>query len=111
MTKENVLWTSLLGLACAGAMVVACGGGTPEAEAPQPAAEEESNAMPAATPEEEHEHGEGPEAIPHPLEGREACTSCHTLAGEPPKEGAENMPADHEGRADGMCSSCHKPAM
>jgi len=47
-----------------------------------------------------------PPAIPHPLEGRDACLACHeTGAG-----GAPLIPEDHEGRTNDMCRACHQPA-
>ena len=41
--------------------------------------------------------------IPHPVEGREACLTCH----ETGEEGAPETPDDHEGRADETCRQCH----
>jgi cytochrome b subunit of formate dehydrogenase len=43
----------------------------------------------------------GPPAIPHTLEGRAECGSCHGPGGLKP------MPADHEGRGDDTCAGCH----
>lgn len=46
--------------------------------------------------------------IPHPVEGRENCVSCHTVggagAGQP---GGLGMPANHEGRTNDSCRNCH----
>jgi hypothetical protein len=47
---------------------------------------------------------DGVPAIPHTLEGRSACLTCH---------GADKMkpvPADHAGRADATCTGCHHAA-
>lgn len=52
-----------------------------------------------------------PSAIPHPLDGRDRCTGCHTPGG--PGVGAPGgigTPADHQGRPDSACTGCHKPA-
>jgi hypothetical protein len=48
-----------------------------------------------------------PPAIPHPLEGRDACLACH----ETGVAGAPQVPEDHEGRTNNMCRACHQPAM
>ena len=51
----------------------------------------------------------GPPAVPHPVQGREQCTTCHTPGG--PSVGASGgtgMPANHQGRPDTACLSCHK---
>src|SRR3989304_3292037 len=46
--------------------------------------------------------------IPHTLEGRSACTGCHTVggagAGAP---GGVGLPANHQGRTDAVCAGCH----
>ena len=49
---------------------------------------------------------DGPEAIPHEVKGREACTSCHQVG-----TGEGKMPSDHTGRGDDACLGCHKAAM
>ena len=43
--------------------------------------------------------------IPHPLEGQTTCTMCHHE-----EAGDLAPPADHTGRTDDVCSTCHKPA-
>lgn len=43
--------------------------------------------------------------IPHTLEGRETCLTCHQEG----LGGAPAVPADHEGRTDAMCTGCHAP--
>ena len=45
-------------------------------------------------------------AIPHDMAGKEACSMCHSGA----MEGMPAAPASHEGRGDGTCGLCHKPA-
>src|SRR3990172_13017544 len=53
---------------------------------------------------------QGP-AIPHTLEGRSACTGCHTVGGPGVGvPGGAGMPADHQGRTDATCLGCHKPS-
>ncbi len=42
--------------------------------------------------------------IPHPLDGREACDTCHGPTGAKP------YPADHAGRVNESCQFCHLPA-
>ncbi len=45
-----------------------------------------------------------PPLVPHPLKGRSACSACHqTGVGVAPK-----IPADHSGRGNEVCLSCHK---
>lgn len=53
----------------------------------------------------------GPASIPHPVQGQEQCTLCHTVGG-PGTGGAggTGIPADHQGRADATCTACHQPA-
>jgi hypothetical protein len=46
-----------------------------------------------------------PPAIPHSLEGRDACLACH----ETGIAGAPQVPADHSGRTNDMCRGCHQP--
>lgn len=43
--------------------------------------------------------------IPHGLAGFSACTQCH----EEGEGGIPRFPDDHKGRADDLCSACHKP--
>jgi hypothetical protein len=42
----------------------------------------------------------------HPVEGRENCSMCHPAG----SGGVKPAPADHEGRPNGTCVACHKPA-
>lgn len=69
--------------------------------APQPtAAAAPAPAQPAGIP-----------AIPHPVQGREQCTTCHTIGGPGVGvPGGLGIPADHQGRTDATCQGCHKPA-
>jgi nitrate reductase cytochrome c-type subunit len=48
----------------------------------------------------------GPPAIPHSLEGRDQCLGCHA-SGAPD---FPQVPEDHAGRTNDMCSLCHSPA-
>jgi hypothetical protein len=78
---------------------------TPEATS-EAAPEGTSGATPAATPEAPASSGaEGVPAIPHDLAGRDNCLMCHD-----PNGGVKPAPADHAGRTNDMCQSCHKPA-
>ncbi|MFH1003469.1 MAG: c-type cytochrome [Chloroflexota bacterium] len=45
----------------------------------------------------------GPPAIPHSLEGRDNCLSCHGPNGIVP------FPANHAGRTNDTCRACHQP--
>lgn len=49
-------------------------------------------------------HPDTPTIIPHDLEGRAACDTCHGPAGRRP------FPRDHIGRPTAACLSCHVPA-
>lgn len=60
-----------------------------------PASKEKPSTLPAPV---------GPPPVPHTLEGRSACLSCHlTGVGKAPK-----VPEDHGGRGNEVCLSCHK---
>ncbi len=45
--------------------------------------------------------------IPHGLEGFSACGQCHEEGGA----GVPRFPDDHKGRADNLCSACHRPVV
>lgn len=45
----------------------------------------------------------GPPPVPHTLEGRSACLSCHGTG----LGGAVRIPTDHSGRSNDVCTSCH----
>jgi hypothetical protein len=45
-----------------------------------------------------------PTAVAHELEGRDQCMMCHTPGRMEP---VPDAPADHEGRADNLCTLCH----
>ena len=47
----------------------------------------------------------GPPLIPHSLDGRADCVTCHSTG----LAGAPKFPADHTGRTNEMCQLCHKP--
>jgi hypothetical protein len=44
--------------------------------------------------------------VPHPIAGREACTSCHQVGGAAPT----GLSASHQGRTDATCLTCHTVA-
>ena len=49
--------------------------------------------------------------IPHTVEGRAACTTCHTVGGAGVgAPGGTGMPASHQGRTDAVCTGCHQAA-
>ena len=48
---------------------------------------------------------EQPKPIPHPVQGREHCLTCHQ-----PGSGVKPAPADHAGRPESSCLGCHQPA-
>ncbi len=48
-----------------------------------------------------------PPAIPHTLEGRDQCLTCHQAG----VGGAPKVPADHAGRTNDQCRTCHQPAV
>ncbi len=43
-------------------------------------------------------------AIPHEVTGREQCLACHN-----PDGGLKPAPANHAGRTNDSCQTCHKP--
>ena len=48
--------------------------------------------------------GAGAPAIPHMVEGRQDCLSCHAQG----EQGARKIPADHTGLPNDRCEACHK---
>lgn len=84
-----VVGVLILGLAL---LAVSCGG-TTSAPTEKPAAEEPAAEEPAAG---------GATAITHSLEGRDDCLMCH---GE---GAAKAFPADHAGRTNEGCLTCHE---
>ena len=47
--------------------------------------------------------GAGAPAIPHMIEGRQDCLSCHAQG----VQEAPKMPADHTGLPNNRCQACH----
>ena len=47
--------------------------------------------------------GAGAPAIPHPVEGRQDCLSCHAQG----VQEAPKIPADHTGLPNNRCQACH----
>ncbi len=105
--KKKLAWyvagVLILGLAL---LAVSCGG-TTSAPTEEPAVEEPAVEEPAAEEPAKEEPATptgGPPAITHPLEGRDDCLMCHGEAGVKP------VPADHTGRTNDTCATCHQPA-
>ena len=48
--------------------------------------------------------GAGAPAIPHTVEGRGDCLSCHAQG----EKGAPKIPADHTSLPNNRCQACHK---
>ncbi|MBI2836315.1 MAG: hypothetical protein HYX85_01310 [Chloroflexi bacterium] len=99
MKAKLFLWLSVSLLALALLLVVAACAAKPVPTAPTPTpAPAPAPAAPAPTP-------VGIPQIPHSLEGRSDCLTCHKdgLAGAP------KVPADHAGRTSEMCRACHQP--
>lgn len=49
--------------------------------------------------------------VPHTLEGRSACTTCHQVGGSGVgTSGGTGLPTSHQGRTDATCSACHTAA-
>ncbi|MFO0757711.1 MAG: cytochrome c3 family protein [Byssovorax sp.] len=75
------------------------------AEAPAPSASADAVAPPAADARpRKPADPDSPTIIPHNLEGRAACLTCHGPAGRKP------FPGDHVGRPSAACLSCHVPS-
>jgi hypothetical protein len=49
----------------------------------------------------------GPPLIPHDVIGRDDCLVCHGTG----QAGAPKVPADHAGRTNDMCRTCHQPGV
>lgn len=49
------------------------------------------------------DESEGPPTIPHELTGRDQCLVCHNPSG-----GVKPAPADHAGRSEDTCQTCHQ---
>jgi hypothetical protein len=47
---------------------------------------------------------DGAPSIPHGLDGRADCLSCHGTG-----TGAPRVPSDHAGRTNDQCQGCHSP--
>ena len=78
---------------------------TPSRPATAPTA---SAALPADTPTPSSQTASttgGPKPIPHSIQGRENCLTCHT-----PGAGLKPSPVDHAGRGSDTCVICHKAA-
>ncbi len=93
MKSKSALWLLLVAMLIIVPLLVACGGTTP-APTPTP---------PPPTPTPTPPPTGGPTAIPHTLEGRDDCLICHS-------SGDLAVPADHAGRTNDTCATCHKGA-
>jgi hypothetical protein len=71
----------------AAVLLLACGGATPTPTG-QPGGGVPDTAHP----------------ITHPLEGREDCTSCHSVSAA-----TKPLPSSHQGRDNATCKGCHHP--
>jgi hypothetical protein len=100
---KKVIWCAVVVLVVLSLSLFAlsCGGAT----AP-PAGEEPGTSQEESTPAEEPKEEEATAtAISHDLGGRENCLMCHeTGLGD-----ADPIPADHAGRANETCTTCHQP--
>ncbi len=88
----------ILGMAI---LAISCGGPATPATPTTPTA---PAAPPVPTTPSAEPATAGPSAIRHTLEGRDDCLVCHGESGFKP------YPADHTGRTNNTCASCHQPA-
>ncbi len=91
---KSVLWLLVVALLIMVPLLAACAAPAPTPPPAPPAPPAEEVPPPPATT---------PTAIPHPLEGRADCLMCHT-------SGDLAIPADHAGRANDTCTTCHQSA-
>ena len=106
--NKSVLWLFIVALLIIVPLLAACGGAAPppteKPPAPPPTQEQP---VPPPPPKEEQPPppppAATPTATPHTLEGRTDCLMCHT-------SGDHAVPADHDGRTNDTCTTCHKPA-
>ncbi len=98
--RKKLVWYAvavlILGLIL---LAVSCGGTTQAPEEEQKMEEptiEEPKAEEPTTP------TESPAAIPHTLEGRDNCLTCHG------KDAFKPFPSDHAGRTNNTCTTCHQ---
>ncbi|MBI2860511.1 MAG: hypothetical protein HYX91_03270 [Chloroflexi bacterium] len=107
--KRPMIWAVLVVILLAALPVlVACGGQEPApapppapAPAPAPAPKPTPAPAPAPTPAPAPQPVGAPK-VPHTLEGRADCLMCHSATGLRP------FPADHAGRSNATCTSCHQ---
>jgi len=102
MKRKSVLWLLVVSvLILVSLLFVACAKPAP-APAPKPAPAPAPAPPPAPAP----KPVVGVPAIAHTLEGRADCLACHQTG----VGGAKKIPADHAGRTNETCTTCHKPA-
>jgi hypothetical protein len=90
--RSRVLGLALVASA-ASALFWGCGAAAPPPTEPAGA----SGPAPAV-------QGQGAPAIPHDLEGKDDCTSCHQVG-----VGQHPLPESHRGRDNTTCRGCHQP--
>lgn len=95
---KKYVWLIMVALLITVPLLAACS--SEPAPAPTPAPAPAPALAPAPKP------AAAPPATPHPLEGRDNCLMCH----ETGVGGATAIPADHAGRPNDICTTCHKPA-
>ncbi len=102
---KKYVWLIMVALIITVPLLAACAGEPAPDPAPAPAPKPAPTPAPAPAPKPAAAPAT-PTAIPHPLEGRDDCLMCH----ETGVGGAAKIPADHAGRPNDLCTSCHKPA-
>ena len=112
MKTKSVVWLLVIAVLILMPLMAACGGSSTtapveEPKATEPVADEPADEEPAADePAADEPAAEGPLAITHSLDGRADCLMCH----ETGIAGAAIIPADHRGRTNDNCTTCHNPA-
>ncbi len=80
-------------------------GAADTAATPEVTPEATAEATPEATPSASEGAAGAVPVIPHELAGRDNCLMCHD-----PNGGLKPAPANHAGRTNDTCQTCHKPA-
>jgi hypothetical protein len=99
MKERRIAFFAIAAVIVSLALLSACGSPAATTPATTP------TTSPAATPPATTTAVSAP-LIPHSLEGRDNCLACHqTGVGDAPA-----VPADHAGRTNDICLTCHKTA-